>query len=144
MKDQVETDAWVFSTSASMSSAAGELSKPSWRQPLENQLDTAWFYLWENQRTKLRKPWNLLKRLRGSSLSPSLQGEERKGGWKCSTWNSKWGHLFMNSMWDFLWEGYSVIRKPTLVPPTQNLSNHSFRISSWTGCWGGWLEFSEG
>ena len=63
----------------------------------------------------------------------SFPPERGEGGRKCSKWHSKWGHLFMNSTWDFLWEGYSVIRKTALVPPTQNLPNNNCHISSWTG-----------
>lgn len=79
MKDQVETDAWVFSTSASMSSAAGELSKPSWRQPLENQLDTAWFSLLvresESKNEKALKPAETTQRKLYESFPPG-RGEE--------------------------------------------------------------------
>lgn len=138
MKDQVESDGRIVNTSAWMPSElqVNGASVPK-RSPCKISL-TLLFIFWENWRTKMRKPWNLLKWLLKSSVSPSPQGEGRK----YDTWHRKWGHLFMNSMWDFLWEGYSVTRKPALVPPTQNLSNNSSCISSWTGCCficrGGW------
>lgn len=88
--------------------------------PLERvALPMLLFIFWENWRIKVRNTWNLIKLLiRRSLVSPRERaGRERK----CSTSHRKWGHLFVNSLWDFLWEGYYVIRTLVLVPTTQIL-----------------------